>query len=89
MAHYAGEAGLGTARAGAERPPGPAAQLTRIEARRKVVVTAKDGQTATGDWADFDVGQYRPSAARSCWSQGQNTVSGTRLVINMTTGESA
>ncbi len=88
-AHYAGEAGLGTARAGAERPPGPAAQLTRIEARRKVVVTAKDGQTATGDWADFDVKANTVTlGGEVLLSQGQNTVSGTRLVINMTTGES-
>jgi lipopolysaccharide transport protein LptA len=88
-AHYAGEAGLGTARAGAERPPGPAAQLTRIEARRKVVVTAKDGQTATGDWADFDVKANTVTlGGEVLLSQGQNTVSGTRLVIDMTTGES-
>jgi lipopolysaccharide transport protein LptA/LPS export ABC transporter protein LptC len=86
-AHYAGEAGLGTARA--ERPPGPAAQLTRIEARRKVVVTAKDGQTATGDWADFDVKANTVTlGGEVLLSHGQNTVSGTRLVINMTTGES-
>ena len=29
-------------------------ELTRIEAKKNVRVTSKDGQTATGDWADFD-----------------------------------
>jgi lipopolysaccharide transport protein LptA len=88
-AHYAGEAGLGTTRTSPERPPGPAAQLTRIEARRKVVVTSKDGQTATGDWADFDVKANTVTlGGEVLLSQGQNTVSGTRLVIDMTTGES-
>ena len=30
-------------------------QLTRVEAREGVLVTSKYGQTATGDWATFDV----------------------------------
>ena len=52
-AYYTGAAGLAE-----ETTPGdkkPPAEITRIEARGKVIVTSKNGQNATGDWADFNV----------------------------------
>ncbi len=62
-AHYLGQAGIASGTPGssavkakaAKGDPGGAAQLTRVEARDKVIVTGKDGQKAVGDWADFDV----------------------------------
>jgi lipopolysaccharide export system protein LptA len=54
-AHYTGETGLagGDTRGDAGKR-GPA-ELKRIEARNGVVVTAADGQQATGEWANYDV----------------------------------
>lgn len=91
-AFYKGEAGLvdaatpGAAPAGGERK---GAELTRIEARREVRVTSKDGQTATGDWADFDAKTNKVTMGGNVvLSRGKNMVRGTRLLIDLTTGES-
>src|SRR5262249_4503603 len=48
-AFYSGQTGLSDAADGAP------AQLTRVEAKEQVLVKSKDGQTATGDWATFDL----------------------------------
>lgn len=91
-AYYSGQASLSGAPAAA--PKGDAsqqggAQLTRIEARHKVVVTAKDGQRATGDWADFDVKTNKiVIGGKVLVFQGKNVVEGTRLVIDLTSGQS-
>ena len=58
-AFYSGDAGLAAAApvaapAGAPAAARTPAQLTRIEAKGKVVVSSKAGQQATGDWAVFD-----------------------------------
>ncbi len=87
-ASYTGSAGLSgtgadTARAGA------AAQLTHIQARKKVEVTSLEGQNAKGDWADFDIKANMATLGGDVvLTQGKNVVRGTRLVIDMTTGES-
>ncbi len=85
--HYTGNAGL------AQQPnahePHAAAQLTRIEARGKVIVTSQNGQGATGDWADFDVKENKVTLGGDVvLTQDKNVVRGTRLVIDMETGES-
>lgn len=60
-AHYTGQAGIasgspvGAAAKGAKGESGQGAQLTKVEARKQVIVTGNDGQRATGEWADFDV----------------------------------
>ncbi|WP_171946490.1 LPS export ABC transporter periplasmic protein LptC [Hyphomicrobium sp. CS1GBMeth3] len=89
-AFYSGQAGLvEAANPGASKNGGAAAELTRIEARRNVHVTASDGQKATGDWADFDAKANRiVMGGNVVLSKGKNMVRGTRLVIDMTTGES-
>ena len=84
---YTGNAGL------AEQPTPnqahPPAQLTRIEARGKVIVTSQNGQDATGDWADFDVKANKVTLGGDVvLTQDKNVVRGTRLVIDMLTGES-
>lgn len=68
--------------------PGQAAQLTRIEARNKVHITSRDGQTATGDAADFDVkGNTVVLTGDVAVKQGQSVTTGSRIQINLTTGE--
>lgn len=88
-AYYTGQTQLMTAQApGAKKVPGqPAMQLTRVEARQKVVVTSRDGQTATGDWANFDVKtNIVVIGGNVVVAQGRNVITGTRFVIDMTTG---
>jgi hypothetical protein len=61
VATYSGQAAL----AGAPKPaavagaapaaPAPSAQLQKIRANGKVEVTSTNGQSAIGDWAEFDV----------------------------------
>jgi len=85
--HYTGNAGLAQPLNPAE--PHPPAQLTRIEARGKVIVTSTGGQDATGDWADFDVKENKVTLGGDVvLTQEKNVVRGTRLVIDMVTGES-
>jgi lipopolysaccharide transport protein LptA/LPS export ABC transporter protein LptC len=87
-ANYTGSAALnGTA--AAEPAKQGAAQLTHIRARTKVQITSKDGQNATGDWADFDPKANMATLGGDVvLTQGKNVVRGTKLVIDMTTGES-
>lgn len=91
-AHYKGEAGLmDAANPGAAPKDGErkSSELTRIEARKDVRVTSKDGQTATGDWADFDAKTNKVTMGGNVvLSRGKNMVRGTRLLIDLTTGES-
>lgn len=90
-AFYKGEAGLVDAANPGAAPKGGAkesTELTRIEAKKNVRVTSKDGQTATGDWADFDAKANKVTMGGNVvLSQGKNMVRGTRLLIDMTTGE--
>lgn len=92
---YSGAAGIGRVAGAsrdateAEKSAQPAARLTRLKANGKVVVTSTNGQNATGDWADFDVAANTATLGGDVvLTQGRNVVKGTRLVINMTTGES-
>lgn len=91
-AYYKGAAGLmDAANPGATPGNGEksSAELTRIEARKDVQVTSKDGQTATGDWADFDTKTNKVTMGGNVvLSKGKSMVRGTRLLIDMTTGES-
>ncbi len=99
-AHYTGQAGLassGTPGALAKGKAGEgsqAAQLTKVEARQKVVVTGTDGQRAVGDWADFDVKANTVTMGGDVIvTQGpqgrQNVINGGKgdlFIIDMTTG---
>lgn len=91
-AFYKGEAGLmDAANAGAtpREKQGSSSELTRIEARRDVKVTSADGQTATGDWADFDAKTNKITMGGNVvLSRGKSMVRGTRLLIDLTTGQS-
>lgn len=91
IAHYSGNSGLldpvdPAAQADSE-PSG--AQLTRISARGKVLVTSSGGQSATGDWAEFDVARNTVTVGGDViLTQGKNIIRGTRLKIDMTNGNS-
>ena len=86
-AYYTGAAGLAE-----EDTPGDKkapAEITRIEARGAVIVTSKNGQNATGDWADFNVKENRVVLGGDViLTQEKNVVRGSKLTIDMLTGES-
>ncbi len=86
-AFYAGSAGLSETAGTPEQKQ--AAQINRIEARGKVIVTSKNGQNATGDWANYDVKANKVILGGDViLTQGKNVVRGTELTIDMVTGES-
>lgn len=86
-AFYTGAAGL--AEDAGKTPDAAPAQLSRIEARGKVVVTSRDGQKASGDWANYDVKKNEVVLGGDVvLTQEKNVINGTKLTINMLTGES-
>lgn len=94
IATYSGAAGFGVKssdpKAAASAPPkDESAKLTRLQAKKNVEVTSKDGQKATGDWADYDTKNNTVTLGGNVvMTQGKNIVRGTKLVIDMTSGES-
>lgn len=91
-ATYSGDAKL-TDVAAVAKPeagaPKKQAQLTKLDARKSVVVTSKDGQMARGDWATFDQKSNTVVVGGDVsLSQGGNLVRGKRLTIDMVSGES-
>ncbi len=90
-ATYTGDANLAdpTNTAGTQKSGKQSTELTRIEARKDVVITSKDGQMARGDWAIYDAKANKATiGGEVTLSKDQNMVRGTRLVIDMTTGQS-
>jgi len=86
VAGYSGSASLGNESAGAAKAQ--AAELTHINARKNVEITSKNGQKATGDWAEFDTKANMATLGGDVvLAQGNNVVRGTKLVIDMNTGE--
>ncbi len=68
-------------------PGGGGADITQIDAKGKVLVTTKDSQTATSDWAVFEVKKQLVTLGGDVvLTQGTNTIKGSRLVIDLTTG---
>ncbi|HRD78291.1 MAG TPA: LptA/OstA family protein, partial [Hyphomicrobiaceae bacterium] len=89
IAHYAGESGLASAGLVPSVPKkkGEGAQLTKVEARTKVFVTSKGGQTANGDWAIYDVKTNTVIVGGNVVvTRGKDVVQGQRLKIDLTTG---
>jgi lipopolysaccharide transport protein LptA/LPS export ABC transporter protein LptC len=82
-AYYTGRAGLDASNAKAG-----GATLTHIRAKKAVSVVSKDGQKATGDWAEVDVKTNMATLGGTVvLTQNKNIVRGTKLLINMNTGE--
>jgi lipopolysaccharide export system protein LptA len=82
-AFYSGQSGFST---GGEWR---AEQLTRAEARERVLILSKDGQTsATADWATVDVMANTVLMGDNVFvSRGKNMANGPRLRIDLTTGK--
>ena len=88
-AFYTGQAGFGLSNpadnTGAKSKE--QGQLVRIEARRKVLITSKDDQTATADWANFDVKANTALLGGGVVvTRGKDTAAGPLLKIDLTTG---
>jgi lipopolysaccharide transport protein LptA len=85
VAFYSAGLGLaGGSNGAADKTP---AQLTRIEAKQKVLIISKDGQSATGDWAIFDTKANTVLLGDDVTiSRGKDVAQGPRLKIDLTTG---
>jgi len=98
--HYTGDAGSNLTPTSADDPGKPDAaaskqkgargsRITRIEAKGKVLVTTKEGQSATSEWARFHVVKQVVTIGGSVvLSQGENVLRGDRLVIDLKSGKS-
>ena len=65
------------------------AQITKIEAKGDVVIISDKDQTATSDWAIYDLpAQQVTVGGNVVLTQGENVLKGDRLVIDLKTGES-
>ena len=89
VASYVGNVGLANA-AQDGAPKTLPAQLSTITARKKVMVSSnKGGQKAVGDWGRFDVKANMATLGGDVTlTQGRNVVKGTKLLIDMNTGQS-
>ncbi len=79
LVNYAGGDGLSSS----------GSRITHIRADGKVMITTEKNQTATSDWAVFDVpSQQVTIGGNVVLSQGENVIKGDRLVIDLKTGRS-
>lgn len=68
-------------------PGGGNADIQQIDAKGKVLVTTKDNQTTTSDWAVFEVKKQLVTIGGDVVvTQGTDTIKGSKLVIDLTTG---
>ena len=59
----------------------------RVEAKRKVLITSKDGQSASADWANFEVKANTALLGGGVVvMRGKDMAEGPRLKIDLTTG---
>ena len=87
IAFYSGSAGFGLSGGGDEASNKTPSQLTRVEAKQKVLITSKDGQTASGDWAIFDTKANTVLLGDSVTvTRVKDVVQGSRLKIDLTSG---
>ena len=74
----------GNARAGAQS--GANGKVKRLEAKGKVLITTKDKQSATSEWARFDVAKQIITLGDTVvLTQGGNILKGGRLIVNLKT----
>ncbi|MBA2125618.1 LPS export ABC transporter periplasmic protein LptC [Hyphomicrobium methylovorum] len=84
-AYYNGKAGLGRS---ADGDTSAGASLTQIRAKKNVSIVAKDGQKATGDWAEVNVKTNLATLGGAVvLTQGKNIVKGNKLLIDLNTGQ--
>ena len=86
-AHFNSQSALLALPGGKGGEPAGAASLKKIEARGGVVITGKDGQKVTGDWADFDpASNFATVGGRVVVTQDKNVVEGSKLIMDLTSG---
>ncbi|HVZ03309.1 LPS export ABC transporter periplasmic protein LptC [Hyphomicrobium sp.] len=84
-AYYTGHAGLDGPD---DKSKDTGASLTHIHAKKNVSIVSSDGQKATGDWAEVNVKTNLATLGGTVvLTQGKNVVRGTKLLIDMTTGQ--
>jgi LPS export ABC transporter protein LptC len=87
IAHYTGQSGFGLTSSGDDASKASSSQLTRVEARQRVLIVSKDGQTATGNWANFDIKANTVLMGdHVVVTRGRDIAEGPRLKIDLTTG---
>ena len=78
-----------TGGAGGKKEKSEAAGIKRIDATGKVAITTPDNQSATADWAKFDVlAKIVTIGGNVVLSQSGNVMRGDTLVIDLNTGRS-
>lgn len=86
-AFFSGQSGLGLTSSGDDPSSKGAAQIQRVEARRHVLITSKDGQSASADWANFEVkANTAVMGGNVIVMRGKDMAEGPRLKIDLTTG---
>ncbi len=66
----------------------PQTELTRIEAKKNVFITSSEGRTASGDSAEYNAKTSMITMGGDVvLTQGENMVRGSRLLIDMNSGE--
>lgn len=86
---YTGQSGLSLGGGPGEEAGAKAgaAQIVRVEAKRKVLITSKDGQSASADWANFEVKANTALLGGGVVvMRGKDMAEGPRLKIDLTTG---
>lgn len=77
----------GNARPGAQS--GANGKVKKLEAKGKVLITTKDKQSATSEWARFDVAKQTIVLGDTVvLTQGGNILKGGRLIVNLKTRQS-
>ncbi len=87
VATYTGDTGL-MATTDTAQVKGAGAQISKVEAKNKVVITSRAGEEASGEWATFDVARNTVVMGGGVkLKQDRRELSGSRLYINTLTGE--
>jgi lipopolysaccharide transport protein LptA len=88
-ATYIGDSGIGLGWQTAEGSAKQAVKLEHIRARNTVFITSKDGQTGRGESAEFDVKTNIVTLVGNVvLTEGGNTATGPRAVMDLNTGKS-
>lgn len=79
----------GTPAAGAKSASGANGKVKKLSAKGKVLISTKDQQSATSEWAEFDViKQTIILGDEVILTQGGNIIKGGRLIIDLKTRQS-
>ncbi len=81
--------GAGAKKGAGKKGAAPSSKVNRLVAKIKVLISTKDNQSATSEWADFDVAkQVILLGDQVVLTQGGNIIKGGRLHIDLKTRRS-